>query len=904
MGNFAVILLAVNVGLLLAALMGLALVGAALWLVLGPGPQRTRAFTRASRLLKEGDWEQAHALVRGLLQKNPSAAWEKKLHTLEGEALKAGGDVALREGRYEDSAQLLQEAAPLVGIDPPVFRQQVVEAIMAAVRDNVAAGPATANAVANLLKRALVLQPNIPEAHFWKGIGLVREGQLDQALVAFDQAHQFGNKQFIDPPLYIGMLLHKQGKPADALRILGEANRIDANCSFVAWQMGVSLTACGGDSGIAIRVLQKAIGARGLPMWLATPNRAWIEAFATGKSFVRRLAEKHTYVCPVLGGDLRAIIRQGEMALGQAYYRQGNFQESSDVFNKLLQEAAPTLPVLRGLGLALTRLGKHDQAFKHLRAALELEPTHGLTAGYLALCGAKGRPTQPEDRPRNVAWAVQQVSRFNGSGNSEYAAIMSAVHAEARSINLEVGREDLLRLCTILASVQGHDADAAGGYLELSRKFPDAVRDDFAWLFGRAAVVHGVRGEGELDLLARAFRDRAAALIYFAQNKWDLEDVENLFLERFSEKQPGHFPPALGADYPSRGEELLLQRSAWMEEMDDKDGALRAVGVLLRLSPRSLKAHDRAACLYFRRGDLDRTQRFLAAWQGLDPADATPVVRRAIIEQQQGNQQACLVSLQRAMSMARGPARASVAFLGGRLMLASSLAASNGAAGAGLTQAEAFLVECLREQPGHVEASWMLAALRATTGNEAGLKELVRLFRPEVEDGRYQLMAAVCHLVAGDGARAVEAAKKASTQADLAGEGQYILAWAHLQRGEDAAAFQILQKVADSPGPSSELARALLGRVGFQRGVYAEAVKWWTALDAGKRSEWNLDEPLRHMVMLAGLVALKSGQFEQAAERFREAGKLGLRDRRLGPLIGLSLFKAGQQMLYGDEKKG
>jgi tetratricopeptide (TPR) repeat protein len=902
-GIFAVILLAVNAGLLLAALMGLGMLGAALWLVLGPGPQRTRAASKAARLLKEGDWEEALAIVRGLLQKNQPAAWEKKLEKLEGEALEAGGEVALREGRYEDSDRMLQEAAPLLGVEPASMRQQVVDAILNAVRSNIAAGPATATAVNNLLKRALALQPSSAEVHFWKALSLTREGPVDQALASFDQAHQLGNKQNIDPPLYMGLLLHKQGRPGEALRILTDANRIDSNCPFVALQMGVSMVATGGDSAVAVRILQKALGARGLPMWLATPNRAWVEAFPTGKSFVRRLAEKHAYTCPILGADLKAIIRQGELALGQAYYRQGSFQESADVFNKLLQEAAPTLLVLRGLGLALTRLGKHDQAFKHLRAALEMEPTHGLTAGYLALCGAKGRPTVPEDRPRNVAWAIQQVSRFDGSGNSEYAAIMSAVHAEARSINLEIAREDQVRLCNVLGSVRSHDPDAAGGYLHLAKKFPDAVRDDFAWLFGRAAVVHGTRGDSELDLFARVFRDRAAAQSYFGESKWDLEEVELLYLDRFAEKSPQQFPSALGASYPPRGEELLLQRSAAMEEKGDKEGSLRSIGVLLRLAPKSVKAHDRAAGLYFRRGDLDKTQRFLGAWQNLDPADPMPVVRRAIIEQQQGNQSACLASIQRAVGMVRGPARASVAFLGARLMLALSLASSDGAASAGFAQAEAFLVDCLREQPGHVDGAWMLAALRAASNNEAGLKALAPLFQADVADARYQLMAAVCHLVAGDAAKAVEAAKKASGQSDLAGEGQFIQAWAHLARSEDAAAFQVLQKVAVTTGPSADLARALLGRVGFQRGIYPEAVKWWTALDAGKRTEWKLDDALRQTVLLAGLVAFRSGHFEQAAERFREAGKLGLRDKRLGSLIGVSLFKAGQQLLYQNDKK-
>jgi hypothetical protein len=52
------------------------------------------------------------------------------------------------------------------------------------------------------------------------------------------------------------------------------------------------------------------------------------------------------------------------------------------------------------------------------------------------------------------------------------------------------------------------------------------------------------------------------------------------------------------------------------------------------------------------------------------------------------------------------------------------------------------------------------------------------------------------------------------------------------------------------------------------------------------------------MVFLGGLAALDSGRYEQAAERFREAGKLGLRERRLGGLITLALVKAGQKLLY------
>src|SRR5262249_32027937 len=142
----------------------------------------------------------------------------------------------------------------------------------------------------------------------------------------------------------------------------------------------------------------------------------------------------------------------------QGFYRIGNFQEAADLYNKLLQEAAPTLPVLRGLGLSLARLERYDQAFKHLRAAQELEqPRDYLTAGYLALCGARGKPARPEDRPLNVQWAVRMVCKFNLPNDAEWAGLCSKVFAEARAVGLELAVEDQVQLCDLLASVGATD---------------------------------------------------------------------------------------------------------------------------------------------------------------------------------------------------------------------------------------------------------------------------------------------------------------------------------------------------------------------------------------------------------------------------------------------------------------
>ena len=108
-------------------------------------------------------------------------------------------------------------------------------------------------------------------------------------------------------------------------------------------QLGRAIVESGGDAQIAVRAMQRALGPRGLGTWLAQPERFWVEAFPEGRSFVRRLASKHRYVCPLWGADLAAIVRDGNTALGLGLYRMGNFQESADVFTRLMGEAAPSL---------------------------------------------------------------------------------------------------------------------------------------------------------------------------------------------------------------------------------------------------------------------------------------------------------------------------------------------------------------------------------------------------------------------------------------------------------------------------------------------------------------------------------------------------------------------------------
>src|SRR5262249_33508133 len=149
-----------------------------------------------------------------------------------------------------------------------------------------------------------------------------------------------------------------------------------------------------------------------------------------------------------------------------------------------------------------------DQAFKHLRAAYEIESAQPnertyQAAAYLALCGAKGKPYRPEDKINNVMWAVSLLSRYDVKGDAEWARIGSAVFAEARAHHIAIAAGDQARLCDALASVAATDPEAAEAYEELAATAPDQVRDEHAWLYARAAQIHGIGRERGLVLMAR-----------------------------------------------------------------------------------------------------------------------------------------------------------------------------------------------------------------------------------------------------------------------------------------------------------------------------------------------------------------------------------------------------------------
>ena len=194
-----------------------------------------------------------------------------------------------------------------------------------------------------------------------------------------------------------------------------------------------------------------------------------------------------------------------------------------------------------------------------------------------------------------------------------------------RALGMAVGAEDQLRLCDVLASVFAIDPESAAAYDHLAATHPEALRPEHAWIYCQAAHQHGLKGQCDLDMFARTFRDAEHAAQFYGQRGWDFEAVEFTYLERAAKGRPGRFPEELGPDYADRGISRLLARSRRQEEEGNADAALATAEVLLALAPQNVLAHDRVARLCYQRGDLDRAAALLAAWHALEPSNPLPL---------------------------------------------------------------------------------------------------------------------------------------------------------------------------------------------------------------------------------------------------------------------------------------
>ncbi len=105
----------------------------------------------------------------------------------------------------------------------------------------------------------------------------IRQNRPEQATQALRVAHESADRTSVEPTLYLGMQLLREGKSKEALRYLSDANRAAPNSLLVNWQLGMGLAVGGGDTSLAIRALQKSLATDGLPRLAKSPESFWRE---------------------------------------------------------------------------------------------------------------------------------------------------------------------------------------------------------------------------------------------------------------------------------------------------------------------------------------------------------------------------------------------------------------------------------------------------------------------------------------------------------------------------------------------------------------------------------------------------------------------------------------------------
>jgi tetratricopeptide (TPR) repeat protein len=841
----------------------------------------------------------------------PSQSWQNRIRNAEGECYRLAGESAFREKRFEEGLEFSLRSARLLDKDEMECRSHAQEIILGEIRSQFAAPsnnrdvqkspPSKDETLLKLIEFVNQLQSPCPEALFWQALGRVREGRIDLALASLEQSRAVNGQPAFDPSFYLGILLYREGRIAEALRHLADANRMGPECPLVPWQLGLVMVAEGSKDTLAIRPLQKALGPNGLAAWIRCPGKLWQETLPDRqRCYVRRLPEDLNFNCPVLGTDVPAMIRQGQAALAQAQYRLGNLAEAADLYNAVLRESPPSLQITRGLGLSLARLERYDEAFKHLRAAYDLEQrrdakgANSLTAGYLALCGAKGTPSRPEDKPKNILWAIRTLTSFDNPGDRELAQLYNAVFSEARAAGIAVPIADQIRLCDVLASVEATDAPAAAAYLDLSKTSPDDLRAEHAWLYCRAVEQHHFENQNDIEVFRRAFADERALRGFFEKHGWDLNEVEFIFMSRCATETPsGRVGIQLPDSLRQKAEYFLLTRSEQMEQAGRTAEALDCLKKLLRLVPQSWPAQDRLARMHYRTGNLDAAFEILAARHNHDPNDSLLLIRKAVIDQQRGRIEDCLGSIRKALQLTSRRQRGSIALLGSRLALASSQ----------FQHALEFLQECLREDPDELTALWISAAIRYLLGDQDGLASQAKCMnRPDAADPRFQYFAAIAFLTAGHLDQALEAANRAHHSPSWvpssieAAECGFLVALVNLQRNDWATASVELQRIIDSSmnPPCVDHARAHLARIRYSRGSLEDSIRLWNDLDSAHLKNWQLENSLRRTILLAGVQSLKAGQFEQAAGFFRDLNRIDRDEPAYLRLLTHALAEAGR----------
>lgn len=837
------------------------------WQLLQQLTPREWQLRRARHSLKAGDWRSAFATagrLRAAGQDNPIL--RGRLAHFEGDCLYRAAEESLQLGRYTDALEFLRGAGDRLGLQSAAFDQRVIELILAEIRRRVSVDPAEAD-VARLCEEVLSVKAGHPESSFWLGFHHLHHGDTDAARLALQ--HALNDPRTADGALYLGVLLTRTGRAREALRFLGQAARLAPESAVVHWQLGEALLQTGSDPGAAVKALEIATGANGLPRAMtAAPHKIWAGMPA---SWMAAVSRRSPLVCPLRLDQPRPALISARRSLAQGLALCDRAADAANVYYQALADGDDSADVRQGLGLSLARSGLYDDARPHLEAALQVaNPPRPQSVGYLALCIARCGAATVEDRSANLRDALDILTSIERPDDPEWVRLARELFRDARSGGVRLSPAILIVLARGFAAVDAIDPTAVDAYGLLAQA-GDELPFEVAAAYVRAAAERGAHELADTELFDRAFTERDVLRRHFVERGWDFATAERLYLTRWAERQAGRYPDAPGPTYAVIAEALLIDLSHRAETEGHSDDAMAVMDLARQLGPTRARTLDRLAELAARAGKPDEALELLRTWERLHPTDVRPPTRAALLDLREGRAADALAWMAESTSRATGPARVRLLLLTARVALAA-----NQPDAADELIAQARLTAPLDHEPILLDA--------AVAWSRRDYERFARLAGPlaKVQSGDpvRTLAAGVASFVASDSTAASAAAETAQAAPPVAAEATYLraLLLAAEGRGQEARAAII----GVDNGRTAFACRTLTARLDWFAGNYSKSYSELVSIPPALRAEWGIKHATAAGAFLAGAAELANGRCSEALVLFREARAGGVEHDCLG----------------------
>ncbi len=439
---------------------------------------------------------------------------------------------------------------------------------------------------------------------------------------------------------------------AGGLRYLGEANRIDPGCPFVTWQMGVVLAAVNGDAGLTQRCSARPRFTRPAVVECRRPNeRGWKhspKAALTSAAWRRNTPSFVRYSAAIWHDHSGGTIRPGPDVLSSGR----SFKKRPTCSTNCCRNRPPRRRCCAALACRWPGCNATTKRTSTPRRLEQEQPKDPFTAAYLALCGAMGRPTQPEDKPKNVAWAVRLLSKFTQTGNANGPAFSprSTPRPGTAAAVARRGPNAALRR----AGVDGRRRCAGGrGLSPVGRRPSRRAEADLRLALCSRRTFHDFRGEHDLDLFALASEMRDGKRV-FCSTKVEYRRRGRCLFETQRGRAPGPLPGSPRRRLSRERRRVPVGPLAVRGSGGAKRRGLGMYGGVVATGAGESDGPRPAGLFALSSWRFGPRGRAVGRLAPPNPVDPWPVIRQAILEQQHGNALARAEAIDEAIGLTQG----------------------------------------------------------------------------------------------------------------------------------------------------------------------------------------------------------------------------------------------------------